>query len=126
MGNGVREATVPRDTRAHEKGVITLKRHIRKRIKEDLLSKLEYSGCFGEYYLDLIEHYMELVDIKEKLQADIRKNGLRMEVLNGNGVLTTKSNESVERLVKVSGQMMKILSELGLKTPMEATEKEDL
>ena len=47
-------------------------------------------------------------------------------LFRSNGVLTTKSNESVERLVKVSGQMMKILSELGLKTPMEATEKEDL
>jgi len=103
-----------------------MKRETRKRIQEDLLAQLERSGHYGEYYLDLISHYMELVDIKEKLQADIRKNGLRMDALNGNGVLTTKSNESVERLVKVSGQMLKILSELGLKTPREVIEKEDL
>ena len=108
------------------RGVRAVKREIRKRIKEDLLAQLERSGLYGEYYLDLISHYMELVDIKAKLEVDIRKNGLRMDYLNGNDITITKPNESVERLVKISGQMMKILSELGLKTPRKVTEKEEL
>ena len=87
----------------------------RLKIKTDLLDQLERSGHFGEYYLDLIDHYMELVDLKELLQVDIRENGIRIETTNGNGFKIEKPNESVANLVKVSQQLLKLLSELGLK-----------
>lgn len=94
-------------------------------IERDLLNQLENVGHIGEYYNDLITHYMELVDLKEKLQNDIKKNGLRMEITSGNGIETTKPNESVERLIKVSAQMLKILSELGLKVPTIREKNDD-
>lgn len=103
-----------------------MKREVRKQIKEDLITQLERAGHFDAYYLDLVDHYMEFVDLKEKLQRDIKKYGLRKECINGNGIPTEKANESIERLVKVSAQMLKLLSELGLKTPRKEIEDEDL
>lgn len=98
----------------------------RNKIKRDLLDQLERSGHFGEYYLDLIEHYMELIDLKELLQADIRLNGIRLQSTSGNGFPVEKPNESVANLVKVSQQLLKLLSELGLKEPRESDEDDAL
>jgi len=98
----------------------------RKKIKKDLLDQLERSGHYGEYYLDLIDHYMELVDLKELLQNDIQKNGIRLSATNGNGFTTEKPNESVANLMKVSQQLLKLLSELGLKEPRESDENDAL
>jgi hypothetical protein len=45
--------------------------------------------------------------------------------MTGNGFEATKPNESVERLVKVNAQMLKILGELDLKKP-KVVDEDDL
>ena len=98
----------------------------RNKIKRDLIDQLERSGHFGEYYLDLIDHYMELIDLKELLQNDIKSQGIRIQGFNLKGQLVEKPNESVSNLVKVSQQLLKILTDFDLKTPRESDEDDAL
>lgn len=92
----------------------------RNRIKEDLLNQLEAKGQYDKFYKDLIEDYMTLYDIKVKLRADIKKNGLRYKTTNGNGFEIEKPNESIINFTKVNTQMLKILSDLKLQKPSES------
>lgn len=74
----------------------------------------------------MIEDYVFLVKLKEELQNDIKIKGLRYTSFTGNGYLTEKANESVQNLLKVNGQMLKILQDLELKAPDEEGEGDDL
>ena len=89
-------------------------------IKNDLINQLERNGVFGRHYLDLINDYMALWDIKNKLIKDIRQRGVsvRWETYNRDGEIVQsgyKKNDSIAELNKTNGQMLKILNELGLK-----------
>lgn len=52
-------------------------------IKKDLLDQLERNGVFGKQYTDLVDDYMALWDIKNKLIKDIQKRGVTVEWSNG-------------------------------------------
>ena len=78
----------------------------------------------GKQFDDMIEDYIYLVKLKEELQYDIKKNGIRYETMTGNGFKTEKPNESCERLLKVNAQMLKILQDLNLKAPEEGSGEE--
>jgi len=54
-----------------------------------------------------------------EIQKDIDKNGLRIKVMTGNGFKSEKPNESVQNILKVNGQQLKILQDLDLKTPSQ-------
>lgn len=84
-------------------------------IKKDLKNQLERNGIFGEHYTDLIEDYMSLWDIKNKLIKDIKERGVTVEWNNGGGQSGSKKNESIGELNKTNAQMLKILNELSLK-----------
>lgn len=84
-------------------------------IKKDLLDQLERNGIFGRQYTDLIEDYMALWDIKNKLIKDIKKRGVTVEWNNGPTQNGCKKNESIGELNKTNAQMLRILSDLGLK-----------
>jgi phage terminase small subunit len=84
-------------------------------IKKDLLDQLERNGVYGKHYLNLIDDYMSLWDIKNKLIKDIKKRGVSVYWCNGGGQEGYKKNESIAELNKTNAQMLKILSELGLK-----------
>ena len=86
-------------------------------IKEDLTNQLLSKNKFGKHFSDMIEDYLFFVKLKEDLQYDIKINGLRYDCKTGNGYTTDKPNESVQNLLKVNGQMLKILQELDLKEP---------
>lgn len=94
-------------------------------IKQDLIDQLERQGIYGRHYLDLVNDYMELWDIKNKLIKDIKERGvsIRWETYNRDGEVVQsgyKKNESIAELNKTNAQMLKILSELGLKArPMD-------
>ena len=95
-------------------------------IKQDLIDQLDRNGVYGSHYLDLIDDYMALWTIKNKLIADIRKRGVTVEYQNGANQWGHKRNDSVPELNRVSAQMLKILSELGLKaTAFEAVADDD-
>lgn len=89
-------------------------------IKKDLVDQLERNGVYGKYYLDLVNDYMAMWDIKNKLIKDIKERGVsvRWETYNKDGELVQfghKKNESIAELNKTNAQMLKILNELGLK-----------
>ena len=94
--------------------------------KEDLKEQLLSQNKFGKQFEDMIEDYVFLVKLKEELQNDIKTKGLRYTSITGNGYLTEKANESVQNLLKVNGQMLKILQDLELKAPDEEGEGDDL
>ena len=89
-----------------------------KEIKESLINQLKLQGKTDQFYLDLVDDYMDYVKIRKQLKADIKKRGLRDTTINGNGVSTEKPNESVVNLQKTSVTMLKILSDLNLKNPI--------
>ena len=100
---------------ARSKTDLTLKEELRERIKTDLLDQLERNGTVGEYYTDLVEDYMDLWDTKTELVKDIREHGVKVEYTSNNGITNMTKNESVDLRIKVNAQMLKLLSELGIK-----------
>lgn len=84
-------------------------------IKNDLINQLERNGVFGRHYLDLINDYMALWDIKNKLIKDIKARGVMVKYQNGEYQWGHKKNDSISELNKTNAQMLKILNELGLK-----------
>lgn len=84
-------------------------------IKKDLLDQLERNGVYGKHYLDIINDYMSLWDIKNKLIKDIKTRGVSVRWDNGGGQSGYKKNDSIAELNKTNAQMLKILNELGLK-----------
>lgn len=86
-----------------------------RKIKDDLLDQLERSGTVGKYYLDLINDYMNLWKTKTLLQEDIDCRGVSVEYNNGGGQQGFKKNDSVDQMIKVNQQMIKILDYLDIK-----------
>lgn len=89
-----------------------------KNIKENMIDQLQRSGNNNEFYLDLVEDYMDMYATKQLLVEDIKMRGVRVSYDNGGGQKGYKKNESVEQRLKVNAQMLKILSELHL-TPSD-------
>ena len=94
-------------------------------IKKDLLDQLERNGVYGKHYLDLINDYMSLWDIKNKLIEDIKKRGVSVYWCNGGGQEGYKKNDSIAELNKTNAQMLKILNELGLKPSRSDGDQDD-
>ena len=86
-------------------------------IRKDLYDQLEVNNVVGKHFENLIEDYMSFWIIKEMLHQDVIKRGVQCKYDNGGGQSGYKKNESVSEKVKVSVQMLKILSELGLRPP---------
>lgn len=85
-------------------------------IKKDILDELERNGIYGNHYLDLVNDYMSLWEIKNKLLRDIKVRGVNIRYQNGESQWGYKKNDSISELNKISAQMLKILSDLGVKT----------
>lgn len=86
-------------------------------IKEDLKDQLMDQNKIGSQYDDLLDHAIYLFTLKDSLQEDILAKGLRIKSATGNGYKKEEDNKSVDKLLKVSAQLMKVLNELGLKEP---------
>lgn len=95
-------------------------------IKQDLLDQLERNGTVGKYYIDLVNDYMEMWDAKCRLAEDIKQRGVMPEYTSNTGQKNYKKNESVDALLKVNAQMLKLLSELGIKPAQEDGTEDDL
>lgn len=91
-------------------------------ILESLISQLEKKQADISCFLDLIDDYMALYDIKKKLKTDIKKRGVSYEAQSASGKATIiKQNQSVKDLVAVNKQMLMILDKLGLTTEKTIT-----
>lgn len=95
------------------------KETLRKRIEKDLNTQLKEKWIAGNHYADLVQDYLALWDIKCKLIDDIKEIGIKISGMHG-----PKSNPSIGDLHKTNQQMLKILSELGLK-PSPVIEEDD-
>lgn len=84
-------------------------------IRSDLLKQLAANQTAGKYYLDMIEDYMDLWLTKNLLITDVKTRGVTVRYNNGGGQYGYKKNESVEQVLKVNTQMLKILDSIGIK-----------
>lgn len=86
-------------------------------MREDLTDQLQRLEKFESYFVDMIEDYIDYVNLKDALKRDIKRNGIRYKKTTGNGFQVDVPNESVRNLQQVTGLMLKILHELGLQEP---------
>jgi hypothetical protein len=96
-----------------------------KAVRSDLLDQLKCRGADTPVFCDLVEDYMSLWLTKELLRTDIENTGIRVAYDNGGGQKGYKDNPSIERQIKVNAQMLKLLSELDIKTSKVMSEVED-
>ena len=98
----------------------------RNTIKKDLERQLKDKNVTHSHYVDLIKDYLSLWDIKNELIHDIDTKGVSVMYKNGANQYGWKKNDSVRELTTVNNQMLKLLSELGLKVnDLEAKEDEE-
>lgn len=97
-----------------------------KEIKKDLLNQLDRNNTFGKYYTDLIDDYMNMWITKNLLTEDIKERGVRVYYNNGGGQSGYKKNESVDQHIKLNAQMLKLLSEIGIKPAQAGGEEDEL
>lgn len=95
-------------------------------IKKDLIDQLERNGVYGSHYLDLINDYMALWEIKNNLIADIKERGVTTKYQNGKNQWGYKKNDSIVELNRTNQQMLKILQDLGLQgSKFEGSDEDD-
>lgn len=85
-------------------------------MREDLLNQLKNNGVNGLFYDDLVDVYMKMYTIKNKLILDIEERGVAIEWSNGKQT-SVKRNDSLDGLHKTVAQMLNILTKLGLDIP---------
>ncbi len=97
----------------------------RRDIEEALMAQINPSGVSEQkHFLDLINDYMAMWSIKENLIADIKERGAVVPYTSNSGNVNMKKNDSIDQLLKVNAQMLKILSDLGLHPEMEGADDE--
>ena len=96
----------------------------RKKVKDDLINRLERLGAADTANLDRVEKYMNLWDLAREYVKDRETRGLYVMEPNGNGVLTNKLNASATELVKVCAQMDKLYNSIQGAKPKPASEDE--
>ena len=94
-------------------------------IRRDLVEQMEINGTVGKHYLDLVDDYMDMWVTKSFLVEDIQRRGVNVRYDNGGGQKGRKKNDSVEQRLKVNAQMLKLLSELGIKPSQSGGDDDD-
>lgn len=86
-------------------------------LREDFKNQLENKDKFESYFENLVEDYIFYSNLKDALQRDIRKTGVRYKKTTGNGFKVDTPNENVRNIMQVTTLMLKILNDLGLQEP---------
>ncbi len=122
-----RKTAAAKSAEKFEKEKLEKKRaRIAKRIKTDLLHQLEQKKVEGAHYADLVDDYISLYEIKNKLIDDVSERGVKVKYQNGQNQFGYKKNDSVTELTRVNAQMLKLLADLGLKAAeFEINEDDD-
>lgn len=105
-----RKKSAPKKTGAPKPQKKAVNVELRNAIRSDLIDQLNEKGAGHAHYIDMVNDYMSLWDIKNMLIDDIETRGV-VVVWNNN----TKKNDSIAELNKTNAQMLKIISELDLK-----------
>ena len=99
--------------------VVRLARQSRKKVKDSILAALVAKGMDSPYFLDLVEDYMDLWDIKTKLRKDLQERGPVVEWQNGANQKGLRKNDSVVEYPKISKRMTDILRQLEIDCRIE-------
>lgn len=97
-------------------------RQSRKKVKESLLAALVAKEMDSPYFLDLLDDYMDLWDIKNKLRIDLQKRGPVVEWQNGANQKGLRKNDSLTEYPKISKRMTDILRQLEIDCRIEIDE----
>lgn len=89
--------------------------NLEEEIRQDLLNQLEANETKGKYFIDLVEDYMEIWKIKNRLIADVKKRGVQVKYQNGKDQWGHKKNDSIPEIIKYNAQMLNLLDKLGIK-----------
>ena len=80
-----------------------------------LRDDLEARGLVGAQYEDQVDMYMTLWITKQELRTDIKERGVTVAYQNGASQRGYTDNKSVDKLIRVSAQMLQIWTALGYK-----------
>ena len=94
-------------------------------IKASLAKQLKDNGANTEHFSDLINDYMELWKLKNKLIKDIKTRGLTYESTSSAGKTYEKENPSIKQLMLTNRQMLAILKDLKLSTDTVVEDDDD-
>lgn len=95
------------------------------KLRESLIDQLRVQNKMTDYCMDLVDTYMYHWRLKERLNADIEENGIRITVSTGNGHKKTIANPSVTDLQRETSIMLQILDKLALKEPVLTGKSDD-
>ncbi|GAB6425996.1 TPA: P27 family phage terminase small subunit [Bacillus cereus] len=87
-------------------------------IKQDLLQQLEMNGLYGMHYIDLVDDYITMFDVKNKLAREMKKNGPMIEWQNSESQKGIKANPATKEFRETNKRMTELLKVLGLKEPI--------
>lgn len=87
---------------------------VSQRIKCSLIEQLSRKNAKEYHFEKLIDDYCELYDIKAKLIKDVKENGVTITEYNVKGFEVHKANPAISEISKISGAMLKILSQLNI------------
>lgn len=86
------------------------------KIRESLEEQLRAKGADVPCFTELIDSYCYFYGMEKKMRADVKKNGLLIEVVTATGGVAQKENPSIKNAASYSRQRLQILKELGLTT----------
>ena len=101
-----------------------MKKVTRKELEKSFDEYIKINGLKDKALIDQMNQYLSLYDVKEELTRDIEKNGVSYTEPNTAGKSIIKDNKSVDKLLKVNTQMLKILEHLNIK-PSELESDDD-
>lgn len=94
-------------------------------VRKSLEDQLKAKGADIDLFLDQINDYMTMWDLKEKLKEDIAENGLRLMYRTANGSKAEKDNPSVKQIPLINKQMLMLLKQLEISTDNAARSGDD-
>jgi phage terminase small subunit len=87
---------------------------VSQRIKCSLIEQLSRKNAKEYHFEKLVDDYCELYDIKAKLIKDVKETGVTITEYNVKGFEVHKANPAISEISKISGAMLKILSQLNI------------
>ena len=99
---------------------------LRKEVEKSLKEQLSARGADIDLFMDQINDYMTMWDLKEMLKDDIKENGLRLEYSTANGGSAEKDNPSVKQIPLINKQMLMLLKQLDISTDKVVKDGVDL
>ena len=97
-----------------------------RNIKQSLLNELEMNGNTQDFFVSLVDDYLEMWVISRQLMDDIAENGVYIIYQNGKNQSGRTKNSSIQELTKVNAQMLKILQQLKIEAKtIDSLENDD-